>query len=243
MSANQASPQPSPAQLPVGKSARSLSDLVAERLLQGIVAGRFMAGERLKEEALAREHAVSRATIREALLWLEKRRFVERIPRIGARVTGLDEKDVDALFEARAAVLGFSAARCAETGSEKFKTRLNALVKEMTRMAADPKADPRAYLDKAVLVQELIVANGDNRYLAEFFDQLANMSTWRLVRGLALALAPQERREQSARDWQSVARAISRRDAQAASQAVRALMEHSVRGAHAQLASRSAPPG
>ena len=64
-----------------------LPEQVAEYPLEATVAGRIPPGTHLKELELAREHAVSRATIREALITLEKSQFVERIPRFGVRVT------------------------------------------------------------------------------------------------------------------------------------------------------------
>ena len=116
---------------PIGRAARSLPEKVAEHLLEAIIAGRIPAGTHLKELALAREHAVSRATIREALIALEKSQFVERIPRSGVRVTELGAEDVSELFEVRGSLLGLAAGRCARTPKPGFISALRHLVDQI----------------------------------------------------------------------------------------------------------------
>ncbi|MGT2479460.1 GntR family transcriptional regulator [Methylobacterium oryzae CBMB20] len=97
------------ADAPIGLTSRSLPAQLADRLLDAILAGRLPPGARLKELSLAQEHAVSRATVREALILLEKSRFVERTPRFGARVATPITQDVLQLFEVRGALLGVAA--------------------------------------------------------------------------------------------------------------------------------------
>jgi DNA-binding GntR family transcriptional regulator len=223
------------ARLPVGKSARSLADLVADRVLKDISAGHYKSGDRLKESFLSQEHAVSRATIRESLIALEKRGFVERIPRVGARVTSLQESDIDALYEARGGVLSAAAALCAERASEALRSRLIALAREMRQLADEGEPDPRHHAERAILIQQLIANGCGNRYLAEYHEHLFTMATSRLVRGGSLAFAPLSRRVESARDWETVARAIAAGKGEAAAAAVRALMERAIRAIREQL--------
>jgi DNA-binding GntR family transcriptional regulator len=219
----------------VGKSARSLADLVADRVLEGISAGHYKSGDRLKEISLSREHAVSRATIREALIALDRRGFVERIPRVGARVTELQETDVDALYEARGGVLSAAAALCAVKAPEALRSRLVALAREMRQSADEGEPDPRHHAERAILTQRLIASGCGNRYLAEYHEHLFSMATSRLVRGGSLAFAPLARRAESARDWETVARAIAAGDGEAAAATVRILMGRAIRAIREQL--------
>ena len=194
--------------MPIGRSSRSLPDQVAEHLLEAIVAGRLPAGTRLKEVALAQEHAVSRATIREALITLERRRFVERVPRFGARVTKLGADDVAELFEVRAALLAIAAERCASGGDATVLARLLRLVEEM-RGQGRADADPQRFAALSIEAQHLLLGASGNRYLLELYEQLASLSTWRLIRTRALSFVQVARRRESARDWGSVAAALS----------------------------------
>src|SRR3954469_18051982 len=84
---------------------------VAERIGQGIIDEQFQPGERLKEVELALSFGVSRATIREALRILEKRGLVSILPQRGARVNDLSPKELEDLFEIRAALLGVASRR------------------------------------------------------------------------------------------------------------------------------------
>lgn len=58
-----------------------------------ILAGTLAPGQRIRQEALAAEHGVSRAPVREALRQLEDEGLVVQVPHVGARVSqiSLDE--------------------------------------------------------------------------------------------------------------------------------------------------------
>lgn len=227
---------PSPFDLPLGKTSKSLPEQLAERLLEGIVTGRIPHETRLKEEALAREHAVSRATVREALIVLAKGGYVERIPRFGARVRSIDRDDIFNLFEIRAALLGVAARRCSDNSEPAFRDALRDLVNEMGRLAADVNGDPQAFSERSIRAQALLMHASGNRRLADFYDQLSTLSTWQLIRGRATSFLRDERRRQSTGDWRQIEAAISNQDADAAEQAARRLLANSADGVRAELA-------
>jgi len=232
-----------PATAPIGRSARSLPDQVAEHLLAAIISGRLAAGTRLKELALAQEHAVSRATIREALIILERRRFIERIPRFGARVTGLGADDVTELFEVRAALLAIAAERCAATNALQIGEALNHLVQEMQGQRT-PASDPHRFAELSIKAQHVLLSASGNRYLLELYEQLASLSTWRLIRTRALSFVTMERRCESAGDWLAVVAAIQAQDGPAAAKAARQVLHHSLLGVQVSLsrAAATTPP-
>ncbi len=230
---------PSPtadAPLPLGKAAKSLPELLAERILGEIMAGRIEPGHRLKELALSQQHAVSRATVREALITLAKRGYVEQIPRFGARVAAFAKEDVFDLFEIRAALLSVAARRCA-LDPDAPRAALAGLVAEMEAMAAAPEVDPQSFSDRSVAAQNLLIGASGNRRLPELYAHLANMSTWRLIRGRATSFLRAERRRESAADWRQLETAIRLGDADTAETAARQLIAHSAAGVRAELQS------
>lgn len=220
---------------PLGRAARSLPDLLAERLLAAIVSGQLPAGERLKEVTLAQEHAVSRATVREALIILARSGLVERVARFGARVTAHARDDVAELFELRAVLLGVAARRCARQRAADVVARLTALTDEMERLAADPDADPQAFGARSIAAQELLVGRCGNHHLPEVYDRLAGMSAWRLIRGQATSFLTAERRAESARDWRRLLGLAARGDADGAEAAARTLLSHAAAGVRLQM--------
>lgn len=222
---------------PVGRSARSLPAMVAERLLDSILAGELRPGERLTEIALAERHQVSRATIREALVQLERQRFVDRVPRYGARVAAISLEDVTELFEIRAALLALAAAKAAVNASDEALQEFEATVKEMERIASRPASSPQAYAEHSIAAQHQVIAMGRGRWIDDIYRQMANLTVWRtVVRNRSISFATPARRRQSAADWRRIADALAARDPAASADAGRELILASGRFVAARLA-------
>lgn len=78
------------------------SDRVYAELLARISEGAFAAGERLYEQALARDLGVSRTPVRDALKRLGAEGLVDITPNKGAQVVSFTAEDAVALYELRA---------------------------------------------------------------------------------------------------------------------------------------------
>lgn len=85
-----------------------LIDDVFQSLEEAILSGRIRPGERLTEVALAKQLDVSRTTVREALLMLERERLVVSRPRRGTFVTRMSQEDALDLGFNRALLEGFA---------------------------------------------------------------------------------------------------------------------------------------
>jgi DNA-binding GntR family transcriptional regulator len=83
---------------------RSLPEQIADAIVEGIAAGVLSPGQRLIELDLARQFAVSRVPLREALKTLEAQGIVEREPHRGVRIVELDDARIDRVCEVRAAL-------------------------------------------------------------------------------------------------------------------------------------------
>ena len=68
----------------------TLVDVVTRALRDAIVEGRLQPGERIRQEAVAREFGTSRIPVREALRQLQSEGLVTLSPNVGARVARLD---------------------------------------------------------------------------------------------------------------------------------------------------------
>ncbi|MGI6094864.1 MAG: GntR family transcriptional regulator [Lachnospiraceae bacterium] len=78
-----------------------LRDVVFRTLRQAILRGELKPGERLMEIALANKLGVSRTPIREAIRKLELEGLVIMIPRRGAQVASITERDLNEVLEVR----------------------------------------------------------------------------------------------------------------------------------------------
>ena len=81
-----------------------LRDVVFNTLSRAILRGEFKAGERLMEIQLANKLGVSRTPIREAIRKLELEGLVLMIPRKGAEVAEITEKNLRDVLEVRCAL-------------------------------------------------------------------------------------------------------------------------------------------
>ena len=81
-----------------------LRDVVFNTLREAILRGDLVAGERLMELQLASKLGVSRTPIREAIRMLEQEGLAITIPRKGAIVAGMTEKDMQDVLQIREAL-------------------------------------------------------------------------------------------------------------------------------------------
>jgi len=85
---------------------KTRTQLVVEILREKILSGEIVAGQPLRQTALAEELNVSRIPVREALLQLEAEGLVSFEPHKGASATELNLSQVDELFELRSMLEG-----------------------------------------------------------------------------------------------------------------------------------------
>ncbi|MBF0817276.1 GntR family transcriptional regulator [Microbacterium paludicola] len=79
----------------------SLRDHVEEALASAIISGGLAPGELLTAPTLAQRFGVSATPVREAMLNLQKRGFVEPVRNKGFRVTDVSEEDLRTIVEVR----------------------------------------------------------------------------------------------------------------------------------------------
>lgn len=90
------------------KRSGNFVEIVFERLLEDILAGRYEPGEKINESLLANRFEVSRGPIREALRRIEARGLVTYEPNVGARVAMFSATDFLHLLDVREALEGMA---------------------------------------------------------------------------------------------------------------------------------------
>jgi DNA-binding GntR family transcriptional regulator len=76
------------------EEADSLSEQIAKYISEQIISGELVEGERIQELRIAKELDVSRGSVREALLLLERTYLIEIFPRRGAIVSEMSAQQV-----------------------------------------------------------------------------------------------------------------------------------------------------
>ncbi len=80
------------------KAPGSVSEQIAQHLAERIIRGQLKERERIQEVKVVKALNVSRGSVREALLMLERRHLVEILPRRGAQVSALTPHQVRSLY-------------------------------------------------------------------------------------------------------------------------------------------------
>ena len=106
-----------------------LRDVVFNTLREAILKGELQPGERLMELQLAAKLGVSRTPIREAIRMLEQEGLAVTIPRRGAEVAKMTEKDMNDVLQVREALDELAVSIACELITEEELEKLSEAVK------------------------------------------------------------------------------------------------------------------
>jgi DNA-binding GntR family transcriptional regulator len=98
-----------PGPLQVLQERKPLGQHVFDNLKQAIIRGNIAPGEWLVESHIAEMLGISRTPVREAIHKLERERLIERQPRGGFTVLGLNRDDIEETFGIRSVLEGYAA--------------------------------------------------------------------------------------------------------------------------------------
>ena len=146
-------------------------DRLVAHMREGILFGRYAAGQRLIEVELTRAFGVSRGSLREAFRRLSSEGLIESIPNRGAVVRRLTRKETAELFEIRTALEMLAAQLAARNISsaavrKKFEKTIVPIWND------SPRNVPLAYLDENKLFHQAVVDASGNDQLAAVGRQL-----------------------------------------------------------------------
>src|SRR3954471_19745055 len=205
----------------------SLPEQIASRLSERIVSGAYEPGQRVMEQALAQEFAVSRGPVREALRILERDGLVTILPRRGAIVTNPSIDEVKEIFDIRAMLNGLRDRLVAEDAKRgKGVDAVEAEVTKLERYARDPKKGSH-YVETVWAINRILTEACSNARLKNILDSLARQT----LRYSQLGLSTPERRRQSVQHWQKLVQALKKGDGAAAERIARARVTDSRDGA------------
>lgn len=148
-----------------------LRDVVFNTLRKAILTGELKPGERLLEIQLANQLGVSRTPIREAIRKLELEGLVIMMPRRGAEVAQITEKDLRDVLEVRRALDALCAELACDRITEEEKQKLKDACDEFEKATATGDATTIAAAD--VALHDIIVEVTGNRRLIQLINNLS----------------------------------------------------------------------
>lgn len=137
-----------------------LRDVVFNTLRNAILRGELKPGERLMEMHLANKLGVSRTPIREAIRMLEQEGLAVTIPRKGAQVAKMTEKDLQDVLEIRDALDELAVSMAAERMTPDQLDELKASMHEFE--AATRSKDVRAIVEADEAFHNVIYRMANN---------------------------------------------------------------------------------
>jgi len=148
---------------------------VLEVLEKSIISGKIPPGRKLSEAGLAKSLGVSRVPVREALIRLEELQLVRKKLH-GREVARISPQDLRELFEIKALLESYAAAKGSKTRTSRIIKRLRQLVDRM-----DECLDPMDYLKLRKINHQfhnLLADSGGNRKLYEIYLNVAKHIRW-----------------------------------------------------------------
>lgn len=148
----------------------SLSEKIAQHICEQIIRGELVEGERIQELRIASELDVSRGSVREALLLVQRTYLIEIFPRRGAIVSEMSAMQVRSLFDMCALLLGQIVQRMAETWRTHEAEKLQTMMEQLDAYVL--KGDAEKFYDlifKNLALQQEMVGNA---YLMKFYQEL-----------------------------------------------------------------------
>ncbi len=147
-----------------------LRDEVFLTLRDLILKGELSPGDRLMEIHLAEKLGVSRTPVREAIRLLEKEGLAITIPRRGAQVARMTEKDLSDVLEVREALDGLAAQKACKNINDEIVEKLLASMEAFKNAIASD--DPKAIVEADEDFHRIIYEAADNPRLLSIVDNL-----------------------------------------------------------------------
>lgn len=197
-------------------SKRRSDDQITEALRVDIVGGAYSPRERLPEVELASRYGVSRASVRTALMELEREGLVERRPNRGAQVRAISLEEAIEITEVRMVLEGLCAAKAAELATPADRKAVQAIMTDMKAAVKAGDSVRYAQLNRALhaKVREIARQSTADRIIALLRNQFVQHQ-------FRLSMIP-GRPEVSVHEHERIARAIIAGDPAEAEEAMRA---------------------
>jgi DNA-binding GntR family transcriptional regulator len=149
---------------------QTLREKILETIRDAILKGSLKPGERVSEPDLAERFGISRTPIREAFRQLESEGYLVVVPRKGAVVASLSERDIEEFYAIKIILEGFAARMAADKLTEKEIERLESINERLHKIAKD--GDVKTFFRVHNEFHEVFIKAAGNDKLSEMINQL-----------------------------------------------------------------------
>lgn len=193
-----------------------LRDVVFNTLRQAILKGELEPGERLMEIQLAERLGVSRTPIREAIRKLELEGLVIMIPRKGAEVAKISEKNLKDVLEVRRAMEELAVELACERMSDEELKQLSLAQAEVAKAISEGR-DLTNIAEADEHYHDVIYNGTGNRRLIQLINNLREQ----MYRYRIEYIKDKNKRVVLIKEHEQITRALQARSVQTAKEAIR----------------------
>lgn len=194
---------------------QTLREKILEMIRDAILKGTLKPGERVSEPELAERFGISRTPIREAFRQLESEGYLEVIPRKGAVVASLSERDIEEFYAIKIILEGFAAKMAAEKLTAKDIERLETINEKLQKIADE--GDVKSFFRVHNEFHDVFIKAAGNDKLYEMINQLV----MKFKRLRLASLSQPGRMEISVEDHRDMIEAFKNHDGERADNLVR----------------------
>ena len=194
---------------------QTLREKILESIREAILKGQLKPGEKVAEPELAERFGISRTPIREAFRQLESEGYLTVIPRKGAVVADLSERDIEEFYAIKSVLEGFAARMAALKMTEKEIEKLETINEKLETLAR--QGDVKSFFRVHNEFHELFIRASGNEKLSELIDQLV----MKFNRSRMASLALPGRMEISVNEHRKIIEAFKNRDGEMADNLVK----------------------
>lgn len=195
------------------RRARSAKDVAYEHLKDRIASIQLDDGRFLTEAEIASDLGVSRTPVREAFLRLEGEGLLRLVPKKGAFVPPVSDREMDDVMETRE-LIEVHCARKVSTDGTDISRDLDRLLAEQGKLTSDVEA----FIECDRRFHDLIVDAAGNGLLTDLYHSLRERQ---LRMGVRAVVGSPHRARQVIDEHRAIARALAARKAREAEDAVR----------------------
>lgn len=149
---------------------KSMAEQIAQYLAHQIISGQRVANERIQEQKVVDELQVSRGSVREALLLMERRHLVNIVPRRGAMVAKISSASAENLFD----VFGVLVTRLAVLVAQRWQDKeLEPLIQHIALLQGMAEHDDREkFMNHVFVLLNMAYPLARNEYLCELIENI-----------------------------------------------------------------------
>ena len=207
---------------------------LVEQIRELVIEGDLEPGAKVPERILCERFNVSRTPLREALKTLASEGWLEILPHKGARVTRLNEEDIDQMFPIMGALEALSGElACANLSEEQF-AEIRALHYQMVLHYTRRELAP--YFQINQLIHEKILAAAANPLLVQMYQTLSG----RIRRARYVANMSEDRWAQAIEEHEEMLSALASRDGQSLANVLRSHLSNKCETVKAHLRQEAA---